>query len=263
MRKYVKLISRGALGPLLLAVSLCAGTSLAQTPQTVQASKVAKLAAAPDLDLQISYYSRVLTAEGVSREARYQDKMLRRTGHVWLERIVPQAIAHQDHDEHAAGVKKVSHTQQNEKLTEHKHFNPVLIPRHVQLENGKARIEFIDKSEKMTVSVPPSEFNNVNFDGSWENSFYLIDPQLLKSMKPSSTPSGVDGAIWYEREKNGIFQKVLWHAQKQIPLKVESGDRAGTFFQSVEVKIASNTQAQLPWVNLKGYIHKEYADFLD
>lgn len=249
MQKYLKLMSHGAIAALMVVVGLCSGTSSAQTPT-----------AAPDLDLQISYYSKVLTAEGVSREARYQDKMLRRAGHVWLERVLPQATARVNQ---GPEIKKVSHQHQNEKLTEHKHFNPVLIPRHVQLENGKARIEFIDREEKMTVSVPASEFNNVNFDGSWENSYYLIDPQLLKSMKPSSSPSGVDGAIWYEREKNGIFQKVLWHAQKQIPLKVESGDRAGTFYQSVEVKIAANTQTQLPWVKLKGYTHKEYADFLD
>lgn len=248
MQKYVKWICRGVLVPLSLTVSLCSSLSFAQAPT-----------AAPDLDLQISYYSKVMTAEGVSREARYQDKMLRRAGHVWSERIVPPTVKASAKPE----LKKVAHNHQNEKLTEHKHFNPVLIPRHVQLENGKARIEFIDHAEKMTVSVPASEFNNVNFDGSWENSYYLIDPQLLKSMKQSTKPSDVDGAVWYEREKNGIFQKVLWHAQKQIPLKVESGDRAGTFYQSVEVKIAVNTQAQLPWTNLKGYIHKEYADFLD
>lgn len=251
MQKFVKLISRASLGSIMLAVSLSSAASFAQTQtQTV----------APDLDLQISYYSKVLTAEGVSREARYQDKMLRRSGHVWLERIVPQTMLKASH---ATEIKKVSHNHQNEKLTEHKHFNPVLIPRHVQLENGKARIEFIDKAEKMTVSVPSSEFNNVNFDGSWENSYYLIDPQLLKSMKQSAKASNVEGAVWYEREKNGIFQKVLWHTQKQIPLIVESGDRAGTFYQSVEVKIAANTQTQLPWTNLKGYTHKEYADFLD
>lgn len=253
MQKYVKWFSGGALVPLMLAAALCSSASFAQTST-----------AAPDLDLQISYYSKVLTAEGVSREARYQDKMLRRAGHVWLERIVPQSMLKTSH---AAELKKIAHKhgaeKSSEKLTEHQHFNPVLIPRHVQLENGKLRIEFIDRTEKMTVSVPPSEFNNVNFDGSWANNYYLIDPALLKNMKQSAKQSNVDGAVWYEREKNGIFQKVLWHAQKQIPLMVESGDRAGTFYQSVEVKVAANTQAQLPWVNLKGYIHKEYADFLD
>ncbi len=218
---------------------------------------------APDLDLRISYYSKVVTAEGVTREARYQDKMLRRQAHVWLERVVAnKSAAHEAHD-HKVEVKKVSNPKAAQSLTEHKHFNPVLIPRHIQLVAGKTEIEFIDAQEKMRVSVPSAEYNNVNFDGSWNNTYYLLDPAMLKEMKLSSIKSNMEDAVWYEREKNGIFQKVLWHSKKQIPLIVESGDKAGQFYQRVEVQIADKTQVQLPWTNLKGYIQKEYADFLD
>jgi hypothetical protein len=245
---------------IFIAASLIVFSASAQT-------RPANLDNAPPLDLTLSYYSKVLTAEGVVREARYQDQMLRRPGHVWLARVVPKSgstlSAQTESGKSGQAVEQKNLSYKQEHLSEHQHFNPVLIPRHVQLEAGKTKIEFIDNQEKMTVTVPASEFANVNFDGSWENSYYLLDPQILKSMHLSKQISAVSTAKWYEREKNGIFQKILWDAQKQIPLIVESGDRAGNFYQRVEVKIAENTQAKLPWKNLNGYVHKEYADFLD
>ena len=52
-----------------------------------------------DLDLGITYYSRVLTPEGVTRESRYEEKMLRRPGHVWVERVLaPSTDAHAGHN---------------------------------------------------------------------------------------------------------------------------------------------------------------------
>lgn len=252
-------VSRYVAAQVLSFALLCASASVVQAGVNNNANP------APDLDLRISYYSKVITAEGVTREARYQDKMLRRQSHVWLERIVAnKSAAHHEHKpEQNLEIKKISNPKTAQSLTEHKHFNPVLIPRHIQLVAGKPEIEFIDAQEKMRVSVPASEYSNVNFDGSWSNAYYLLDPSLLKEMKLSATKSNEADAVWYEREKNGIFQKVLWHAKKQIPLIVESGDKAGQFYQRVEVQIADKTQAQLPWTNLKGYIQKEYADFLD
>jgi hypothetical protein len=215
---------------------------------------------APDLDLNISYYSKVMTIEGVNREATYNESMLRRAGHVWVARVVPSNVAHQHTDTAPANSSKA---QKNENSAVHKHFNPVLIPRHISLDKGKANIEFIDTIEKLQVSIPVTEFNNVNFDGSWENSFYLLDPKILKTMPLSKQVSTVANAKWFEQEKNGIYQKVLWDEQKQIPLIVESGDRAGTFYRRVEVRLSPNLQKSLPWQNLKGYTRKEYADFLD
>lgn len=60
---------------------------------------------APELDLSISYYSKVVTPEGVTREARYQDNMQRRDGHVWLYRVLPKAVG-AAHDHEAPTVKK-------------------------------------------------------------------------------------------------------------------------------------------------------------
>ncbi|MES2047780.1 MAG: hypothetical protein V4447_05230 [Pseudomonadota bacterium] len=206
--------------------------------------------------MTIRYYSKVLTPEGVTREARYQEKMLRRPGHVWVARVLPKTAS----DQHEELKKNVALTS---KEPEQAHFNHVVLPRHVMQENNKVRVEYVDAHAKNIVAIPAAEYANVNFDGSWENSFYLLDPKLVKAMPLSSKTSNVPGAEWHEREKNGVFQRVLWDAQKQIPLTIESGDKAATFYQRVDVTPLASVSLVLPWKNLPGYAQKEYADFLD
>lgn len=206
-------------------------------------------AAAPDLDLSVRYYSKVVTPEGVTRESRYEEKMMRRPGHVWSARLIPGQVAAHDESGHQA--------------EQHKHFNHVVMPRHVMLEDNKVRLEYVDAHERQVIAIPPSEYENVNFDGSWKSSFYLLDPALVQAMPLSKQVSAVAGARWRQAEKNGIFQRVLWDEQKQIPLVIESGDKAGTFYRRVDVKPAAQPDSALPWSKLKAYAQKEYSDFLD
>ena len=240
----------------LLAILLATGFA-AHIQAAPAAPTLAAAVPAPDLDLRITYYSRVLTPEGVTRESRYDEKMLRRPGHVWVERVLaPATDAHAGHDHGAKSAvnRKVAH--------EHKHFNPVLIPRHVMLEKDTVRVEYIDAHDKVVVSIPKVEFENVNFDGSWENSYYLLDPKQVAAMPLSKQPSKVAGARWREVQKNGNFQRVLWDEQKQIPLTIESGDLANTFYRRVDVKLEPLSKGQ-PWSNLKNFAQREYSDYLD
>lgn len=240
--------------------SVQAASTSASTPLI----PVAQNLTAPDLDLNIQYYSKVLTAEGVTREARYEEKMLRRPGHVWVVRVLPKNVVESHDDDKTVSKKKVAlNTAPAASATEHKHFNHVVIPRHVVLENNKVRVEYVDAHSKDVVAIPPSEYENVNFDGSWDNSFYLLDPKLVQTIPYSAQVSTVAGARWREREKNGVYQRVLWDEKKQIPLVIESGDKAATFYRRVDVKPLATLTRELPWQNLKGYAQKEYSDFLD
>jgi hypothetical protein len=217
-------------------------------------SALAQAAApAPDLDLTIQYYSRALTPEGVTRESRYEESMLRRPGHVWIARVLPKAAA-------APLGKKVALKAARH---EHKEFNHVLTPRHVMLEKDQVRLEFVDAHKQEVIAVPANDYENVNFDGSWANSFYLVNPQLVAAMPLSKQPSGVAGARWREVEKNGVYQRVLWDEQRQIALVIESGDKANTFYRRVEAKPLASLSRALPWSRVAGYGQKEYSDFLD
>lgn len=201
---------------------------------------------ATDLDLKIAYYNKVVTPEGVTREARYEEKMVRRAGHVWTARVLPEHVEDHKPDGH-----------------NHKHFNHVVLARHVVLENARPRVEFVDAHAKEIVSVPPSEYANVSFDGSWDHAYYLLDSKRLKAMPVSARASSVAGARWREREDKGMFERVLWDDQRQIPLVIESGDKAATFFSRMEITPQAGATRELPWQQLKGYARREYSDFLD
>ena len=227
--------------------ALFCGTVMLATPASTCAQPSQKRAQpaateAPELDLMVTYYSRVLTSEGVLRESRYQENMLRRGGHVWVARVLPKMVA----DEHG-----------------HKHFNYVLLARHVTLDGDRLRVDFVDAHERAVVAIDPTEYENVNFDGSWTNAFYLVDPQDVAMLPLSGRASPVAGARWHEREKNGAFQRVLWDDQRMIPLIVETGDRTGNALRRIEVTPQPGLTKKLPWLSLKGYAQKEYADFLD
>lgn len=221
---------------------------------------------APDLDLTIRYYNKTATPDGVTREARYEEKMLRRADHVWVARVLPASAPAQAQHASAAASSKGAIKPASAAVHqsgEHAQFNYAVLPRHVVNENGKIRIEFIDPVQKLVVQVPPPEYDNVNFDGSWDNANFLLNPALLKNLPLSNRASTVPGARWREQEQNGVFQRVLWDEQKQIPLLIEIGDKAQTHFRRVEVKPEAVLSRNLPWQNLKGYSQKEYSDFLD
>ena len=226
---------------------------------TIAAACFTATATAADLDARIAYYSKVVTAEGVTRESRFEETMLRRANHVWTARVRAAATpAHDDaHDKPRISKAVVRET------SVHKHFNPVVLPRHLTLHGKSLRLEYVDAHAREVIAVPPGEFDNVSFDGSWQRAYYLLDPKRLQAMPLSARKSSVAGARWRERERDGVYERVLWDERREIPLVIESGDKAGTFFNRLEVTLQPQLAGELPWQKLKGFAHREYADFLD
>jgi hypothetical protein len=243
-KQIFKLASRA----MLYAAMLC-GATLANAAQDATGLNAALPGA--ELDLSIHYFNRVLSSDGVVHESQYTEKMLRRRGHVWSYREIPARVAEQEsgHEKH-----------------EHKEFNYLLLPRHVSVEeqkNGKMTVEFVDSHDKKVILIQPTEYENVNFDGSWLNTFYLVSPAAISVMPKSKQVSSVAQARWYEAKKNGLFQRILWDEKNLVPLLIETGDQKNTFFQRITVSLKSPQDKALPWLNLQGYAQKEYSDFLD
>lgn len=215
----------------------------------------------PDLDLSVHRYTRILTAEGVLRESRYEEKMMRRAGHVWIQRVLPGDLSgHEGSQHHGSSTKsKVSQKEEHG----HRHFNHVLLPRHVFHTGSELRLEFVDFQEREVISIAPSEYENVGFDGSWPNAFFLADPKIVFTMPTTQRVSPVAGAQWRELVKGGITQRVLWDEKRQIPLLIERVESSGRYLERVEIKVQPSLAKSLPWEGLKGYAQKEYADFLD
>ena len=200
-----------------------------------------------DLDLTINYFYREMRSDGVILESRYQEKMLRRNNHVWTHRVIPESITN--------SKVQTSH--------EHKEFNYTVLPRLVKFNNGNTSVDYVDLHEHQLIHIPATEFNNVNFDGSWLNTYYLVNPKIVAAMPLSKRVSKIANAQWHETENKGIFQRVLWDYKSAIPLIIESGNQSGIFYQRVEVKNEAGLQTNLPWHKLQEFSQKEYSDFLD
>jgi hypothetical protein len=229
-----------------LATTLCAAW-LCIVPALSVAQEVKKTPA-PDLDLTIKYFNRELTPEGVLRVSRYEEKMLRRSGHVWSYRVLPGKLAAND-------TTLPSH--------EHKDFNYIVLPRHVKFDGSKVSVEFINTHDHQVINIVPTEYENVNFDGSWLNAYYLIDPKIVAAMPVSQRATSAANARWHEVLKNGLFQRVLWDEKMLIPLMIETGDQKNSFFQRISVSANARLIKDLPWSHQQGYTQKEYSDFLD
>jgi len=228
------------------AAIFCAGWLCSLPAMSV--AQDAKNVAAPDVDLTIKYFTRELSSEGVLRENSYEEKMIRRSGHVWSYRVLPGRVAESD-------TKHPNH--------EHKDFNYIVLPRHVKFDGNKVSVEFINAHDRQVINIVPTEYENVNFDGSWPNTYYMIDPNSVAAMPVSQRPASVANSRWHEVKKNGLFQRVLWDEKLLTPLLMETGDQKNTFFQRITVTPNAGLTKDLPWNHLQGYAQKEYSDFLD
>jgi hypothetical protein len=125
------------------------------------------------------------------------------------------------------------------------------------------KVEYVDHPNKQVINIVATEFENVNFDGSWVNAYYLVDPLVVMAM-PLSKNKGSEGQLsWHELDRNGIFQRVLWDEKNLIPREIETGKDDGSVFRKVSIKLNPTVSAKLPWLGTKGYVQKEYSDFLD
>lgn len=124
-------------------------------------------------------------------------------------------------------------------------------------------VEFLDFKNKDQIAIKPSDYDLVDFDGSWDNAFYIIDPKTVAQMPITQRQSPVASARWHERENGRVFQKVLWDDARQIPLLIESGDVNRTFFRRIEITPKTSLSSENIWLKVKGFSQKEYSDFLD
>ncbi|MCL4634380.1 hypothetical protein [Burkholderia sp.] len=228
--------------------------------------------AAADLDAVLQHESRTVTADGVTRTTLYRERMVRRDGHVWVERVLPAAAAggehgddhDHDHDHDAgrrAGVKPAA------AHAGHKHFNFQAAARHVTYDGKSARIEYVDVANRMVVSVPPAEYETTGFDGSWDNAYYVTPPSQLKRLAVAKR-GDAPGTVWYEQavDTPGArgANRILWSERLQAPLSVEYRSADGRVTRKLTLTPAPAARRDtLPWQTLAGYSRKEYADYLD
>jgi hypothetical protein len=204
----------------------------------------AKAAPAPDVDALITYETRQVTAAGVTRTERWQERLVRRGDAVWTERVLPAAAvalhANESATEHAG----------------HKHFDFDSAARLVQREaNGELRLRFVDRERRVVVSVPAAEFGAVGFDGSWEAVAFVVPPAVIARM-------GAPSNGWRCEQAKGWSHRVRWSEVRQLPTQVESRRDDDSIRRIVSIAPSAPAKS-LPWVGLADYTQKEYDDFTD
>lgn len=205
---------------------------------------LAQAAPAPDVNLLVDHDITEKTPDGVTRQIHFQERIYRRAGLVWSERVLPKG-AH-DADEHARGEHG------------HKHLDLAAAARLVTPDGEqKAKIRLVNLHDKVVINVPPPEYGNVGFDGSWANAVHLLDPQQLRSMQPVAGKAGA-----YQTRRGETTVRVDWDAKGEFPRRVESSNAAGTRLKVMRVR-ETNAPANTPWTALGSYRQKEYSDYLD
>jgi hypothetical protein len=224
-------------------------------------------APAPALDAVLLHESVTVGADGVTRTTSYRERMVRRDGHVWVERVRPDAPAHahaHGHDDAPAsgGVRPVA----ADAHAGHKHFDFASATRHVTHDGQRVRIEYVSAAERTVVDVPPAEYETTGFDGSWDNAYYLTPPARLKALAAGAKPGPAPGTRWYEQriataDARGV-NRILWSEPLQAPLAIEYRSADGRVTRKLTLTPVARA-ASAPWTRLQGYARKEYADFLD
>jgi hypothetical protein len=234
------------------------------------AAALACAAPAPALDAVLLHESVTVGADGVTRTTTYRERMVRREGHVWVERVKPGADGEAEHahaHDHAhapapAGVRPVA----AQAHAGHKHFDFASATRHVTYDGQRVRIEYVSAAERTVVDVPPAEYETTGFDGSWDNAYYLTPPARLKPLAASAKPGRAPGTRWYEQQvgSGGArgMNRILWSETLQAPLAIEYRSADGRVTRKLTLTPVARA-ATPPWTRLQGYARKEYADFLD
>jgi len=259
-------ISSKHLNAIILSSMLCLVPDISAAQDT---QKSPALPPASDMDLSIKYFNRELSTDGVLHESSYEESMLRRNGHVWTQRVLPKQISENDTTHPPLPNPPPSGEGTNESLRdihvnhEHKDFNYIVLPRHVAFDGSKTTVEFIDMHERQVIYIAPTEYENVNFDGSWLNTYYLVNPQYVAAMPLASRPSTTAHTQWHEAKNTKLYQRILWNDKLNIPLIIETGDIAGTFLNRITVSPKTKLTQNIPWQRLQGFTQKEYSDFLD
>ena len=244
-------VSQVVCGAVLLGGAAFAAVAATAGPVTSTAPVISRV----DIDARVSYETRQVMSSGVTRTDRWQEHLVRRGNQVWTERIRPAAThagqAHQIVPEHAG----------------HRHLNAETSARWLTLKpDGQVEMKFVDRENKVVVSVPRAEFGTVGFDGRFDAAASIVPPAVAKAMTPATARpvSGLTEGQWLTDRSQGWSHKVLWSASKQLAMRVESRRDDGSVQRRVSVQLLPVTPAKpAPWSQLADYTPKQYDDFMD
>lgn len=210
--------------------------------------------AAPDVTLEVIHRTSALGTDGIKRSTEFTEKLFRRGNTVWIERVLP-AGAHQEAEHRQAKAKGAK---------DHKHADLSAATRWIeQRSDGKLKLRLVSDHDHVVVDIAPAEYATVGFDGSWPAAYHLIDPAVLKQLKPATSTAQSQGQWFESLAQSGANRvRVLWDAKLELPLQVQSRSANGSSERTTTVRVLS-AGSKTPWTSASSYAVKDYSDFLD
>jgi hypothetical protein len=237
---------------LAATVWLAAGVHAAPPPAANADTVAAAVAAAPGVTLRLSYENRSIGNDGVTRDSRHSDLMVRRAGVVWIERELPAVL--RENESHG-------HTHAPGPHAGHAHNDaqgaPLLLRRGA---DGTVAVQVVLHNQKRVIDVELGHHGNVGYGGSWAGAYWLIDPASLKRMEVVGPAR--NGVQSYRLRQGERVTLVDWDIAGHYARRIEQKDGHGLSSQRMTATPVA-TPKPLPWDALGGYARGDYSDLLD
>lgn len=205
------------------------------------------LAIATPLAAIVTFESTAITPAGVTKQTRFQERLLRDNNIVWSERIVPQVTRQQEH----------LHQQE----PHHHDLDFSRAGKWMELQNNQVSFRLVLREDKRIIEPRINEYGTLGFDGVWETAYYQINRAVLQTMQVINKPAAKD-AVWYERKSEKEFTRILWDQKNEIPLTIESDSSDGNSNTKITFVLVA-APAEMPWQKLLDYETIAYEDLLD
>jgi len=206
----------------------------------------------PEVQALISYESRSLSSEGVTKASSYRERWIRQGDNLWSQRLIPQSAIDEYERIHDAepGL--------------HKHFNHRMASRWVQRgPDGKLTLMYVDADHKVKVYYPEEEYGQAGFMPDWPSLSSLIRPAALATYRRLED-TGPAGSHWYEHQDAHQRIRLLWSEQLQLPLMMEQQDLDGLSSYRIQVELETPpVKGEAPWNRLDGYELQDIRDYFD
>ena len=192
------------------------------------------VSAAEPVSALIHHETTDVSPDGVTRIARYEERLYRDDDQVWIERIKPARAAKTIHevDVHVGA-------------------------RWYTRAGDRANVVIVSVPDRVIIDVGPASMDAQELTDRWVVAAGLVDRATLA---PSSRPASA-GTRWYERTGARDYLRVLWSTRFGLPLEIETGTTDGTHRSRTTLR--PSTGFTPPWSSTVGFRRIDLSDLGD
>ncbi len=223
--------ARGTARAVVLALALVIAPAIAHAD-----------AGAPAVTALITYDSTVVDTQGVTRTARYQERLTRDGDAVWIERVMPPGMS----------VPRPAHAHDLDLHLAARWFT--------RAGADGVTVGLVSAPARVVIDLTPGEAVDLGLPRRWQVAAEMID---VGGLRPLAARAAA-GTRWYATAGAQPAVKVLWSEALRLPLVIEtrSADGRATSRTTIDAT-ALAARAPRPWAAIGDYAHKERSDLED